>query len=186
MTITIHPPNPNWSARFAQIRDRLRPALPRKALIHHIGSTAVPGLQAKDIIDIQITLPALTDLDHDALQAAGFTRRRPTTDHCPPGLVLPPEDLAKYLYGTTAPIAAHVHIRAQGRFNQRYPLLCRDYLRAHPLAAAAYGATKDALAHHFPEDVEAYYDIKDPVFDLIMVGAEDWARVTGWREPPGD
>ncbi len=95
MTITIHPPNPNWSARFAQIRDRLRPALPRKALIHHIGSTAVPGLQAKDIIDIQITLPALTDLDHAALLAAGFTRRRPTTHQCPPRQVQPPEDLTK-------------------------------------------------------------------------------------------
>ena len=99
---------------------------------------------------------------------------------------LPPAELAKLLFGATGPVAANVHIRVQGRFNQRYPLLCRDYLRAHPLAAAAYGTIKQNLAARFPHDAEAYYDIKDPVFDLIMAAAEDWARATGWSEPPQD
>jgi GrpB-like predicted nucleotidyltransferase (UPF0157 family) len=186
MPIRILPANPDWPDHFARVKAALRSALPPDALIHHIGSTAVPGLQAKDIIDIQITLPVLTDLNHPAIAALGFTRRRPTTDHCPPGLVLLPADLAKHLYGTSAPIAANIHIRAAGRFNQRYPLLCRDYLRAHPHAAAAYGAIKQNLAARFPEDTEAYYAIKDPVFDLIMAGAEDWARATGWVPPAGD
>lgn len=185
MPILIVPSNPNWPAAFARIKAALLPALPPTAQIHHIGSTAVPGLPAKDIIDIQVTLPALTDLNHDALTAAGYTRRPPTRDHLPPGQTLPARDLAKFLYRGLDP-AANVHIRAKGRFNQRYPLLCRDYLRAHPLAAAAYAAIKHHLAARFPDDVEAYYDIKDPVFDLIMVGAEAWARTTDWTPPPGD
>ena len=155
-------------------------------MVHHIGSTAVPGLAAKDIIDIQVTLPDLSATPHAALAALGLNRRAPTTDHCPPGMDLPPQALAKVLYGATRPFPANIHFRAQGAFNQRYPLLCRDYLRAHPLAAAAYQTIKQELAARFPQDADSYYAIKDPVFDLIMAGAEAWARATGWTEPAPD
>lgn len=47
-------------------------------------------------------------------------------------------------------------------------------------------ADKQRLAGYFPENVDAYYDIKDPVFDVIMEGAYDWVKLTGWSEPPGD
>ena len=185
MHIQILPYNPAWPATFQRLKSSLLPLLPATAQVHHIGSTAVPGLPAKDIIDIQITLPALSDLNHETLTAAGLTRRPPTTDHMPPGLTLPPQDLAKFLYRHDAPVA-HIHIREAGRFNQRYPLLCRDYLRAHPLAAAAYATIKHNLAARFLDDIEAYYDIKDPVFDLIMVGASAWADHTGWTISLGD
>ena len=137
MPIQIVASNPNWSADFATVKRALRPALPPDVLIHHIGSTAVPGLVAKAIIDNHITLAALTDLNIRALTQAGFARRSPICDHCPPGLTLPAPDLAKRMFASTAPIPAHVHIREAARFNESYPLLCRDYLRAHPLAAAA-------------------------------------------------
>jgi GrpB-like predicted nucleotidyltransferase (UPF0157 family) len=75
----------------------------------------------------------------------------------------------------------HVHIRVKGRFNQRYALLCRDYLRNHDGAAAAYAEIKRQLARYFPDYVEAYYDIKDPVFDVLMAGANDWAIMLDWQ-----
>ena len=75
----------------------------------------------------------------------------------------------------------NVHVRAAGRPNQRYPLLFRDYLRAHPLAAQAYAQAKKALAAHGPTDWQLYYDVKDPVCDIIMAGAEDWAASLPWR-----
>ncbi len=185
MLIQIRPPRPSWPADFGRIKAALLQVVPVGAVIHHIGSTAVPGLAAKDIIDVQVTLARLSDLDPAAMTGAGFNKAGPTCDHQPPGMTLAAEDLAKLMFRNTRP-AANIHIREQGRFNQRYPLLCRDYLRAHPLAAAAYGAIKQQLASRFPSDAEAYYDIKDPVFDLIMVGAEDWAGATGWTPPPGD
>lgn len=185
MRIRMHPANPEWPARFAQVKARLQPALPADALIHHIGSTAVPGLIAKDIIDIQVTLPSLTDLHAEALLLPGFTRRLAICDHQPPGMTLPDDELTKHLFACTVP-DANVHIRAQGRFNQRYPLLCRDYLRAHPLETEAYAAIKHHLALRFPGDMQAYYDIKDPVFDLIMSAAEPWAAATNWTLPPPD
>ncbi len=106
-------------------------------------------------------------------------------DHCPPGVVLPDEELFK-LYFKTSQRPAHLHVRQSGRFNQRYPLLCRDYLRAHPAAAKAYEAVKYGLARHFPDDADAYYEIKDPVFDIVMAGAKLWAEKMSWREPASD
>jgi GrpB-like predicted nucleotidyltransferase (UPF0157 family) len=75
----------------------------------------------------------------------------------------------------------NLHVRRAGSANGRYALLFRDYLRAHPMAAAAYGRVKVALSQHGPADWDLYYDVKDPVCDIIMAGAEDWAAATGWR-----
>jgi GrpB-like predicted nucleotidyltransferase (UPF0157 family) len=175
-----------WPAAYREIAGRLRGVAGDTVIaIHHIGSTAVPGLAAKDVIDVQVTVARLSDLPSAKLQATGFTLSPRTTDHCPPGLSLPPEQLAKLLFRFGGR-PANVHVREAGRFNQRYALLCRDYLRAHRLAADAYAAIKRQLAAHFPDDIDAYVDIKDPVFDLMMVGAEDWASATRWSPPPSD
>ena len=69
----------------------------------------------------------------------------------------------------------------RGRANQRYPLLFRDYLRAHPLARDAYAIIKQQLARYYPQDENAYYNIKDPVCDLIWSAAEEWAQSTDWK-----
>lgn len=185
--IDIRPPDPTWPAQFQALKASLLPALPAGAVIHHIGSTAVPDLPAKDIIDIQVSVDDLDQVDRPMVAAAGFTYRESSSigDHCPPGFDLPPEQLAKLFFKSTGR-PANLHIRQTGCFNQRYPLLCRDYLRSHPGAGQAYAVIKQQLARRFPDNVDAYYDIKDPVFDIIMAGANDWASFTGWTPPPGD
>lgn len=186
MTITIEPPSPAWPADFAALRQAVMRAAPPGAVIHHIGSTAVPGLVAKDVIDIQLTVDKLTNVNGAALEAQGFTERLGRQlDHLPPQLDLPEADLRKRFFRSTGR-PANLHVREQGRFNQRFPLLCRDFLRAHPTAAGAYGLIKQQLAQRFANDMEAYYDIKDPVFDIIIDGANDWAKLVGWSLPPGD
>jgi GrpB-like predicted nucleotidyltransferase (UPF0157 family) len=77
-------------------------------------------------------------------------------------------------------------VRLIGRANQRYALLFRDYLRTHSTAAAAYAQVKAALALLHPDDMDAYYEVKDPVCDIIMCGAEDWAVVSHWVQGPSD
>ena len=185
MPIEIHPPRQSWADDFASLKRTILRAAPAGATLHHIGSTAVPGLVAKDIIDIQVSVDALELVDRTAFEREGFESRSIVTDHCPPGLDLADGELRK-LYFKNRGRPANIHVRERGRFNQRYPLLCRDFLRAHPTAAAAYGLIKQRLAGFFPDKAEAYYDIKDPVFDIIMEGAYDWAKLTGWSEPPGD
>ena len=184
--ITIVPYQSEWPVEFQALAGHLREVLGDKALaIHHIGSTSVPGLQAKDVIDVQITVTSLDQEIVDALLAAGYLLCRHTMDHCPPGIELTDKELRKFLFNGPGR-RSNIHIRVKGKFNQRYPLLCRDYLRTHPLAAAAYGRMKQELAKHFPNDMEVYCDIKDPVFDILMAGANAWAEWTGWKLPESD
>ena len=185
--ITIVDYRDTWPLEFETLATKVRVALGDRALaIHHIGSTAVPGLAAKDVIDLQVTVEHLDVLVQAELESVGFARH-PTIeqDHCPPGMTLKARELEKRLYsGTGRP--ANLHVRASGRFNQRYPLLWRDYLRAQPMAANAYAEIKRQLAQRFPEDVASYYAVKDPVFDVIMAGAGVWAERVGWMVPASD
>jgi GrpB-like predicted nucleotidyltransferase (UPF0157 family) len=146
-------------------------------------------LAAKDIIDIQITVEELMPAVENALNAAGYQRiTRITQDHLPPGQSGDSDDWVKWIFkpsATQRPINAHV--RLPGRANQRYALLFRDYLRAHPPIAQAYAQVKTALVKYHPEDdMDAYYDIKDPVCDIIINGAEIWAAANDWAVGPSD
>jgi GrpB-like predicted nucleotidyltransferase (UPF0157 family) len=186
--IEIVPYEDRWPGEFAEIGRRLRAVLGDAALrIDHIGSTSVPGLAAKDVIDVQVSV-----LDLDAalglLTRAGFVSRAENMrDHMPPGMDLPDHDLEKRMVEPPAgERQAHIHVRVEGRFNQRYPLIFRDYLRTHPEAAAAVGETKSALARHVGGDVDAYYDVKDPAYDILMASATLWALAEGWSPAPSD
>jgi GrpB-like predicted nucleotidyltransferase (UPF0157 family) len=158
--------------------------------IDHIGSTSVPGLAAKNVIDIQVTVAAL---DAATLAAAlaplGYSLASDIDhDHTPPGHDDDPtEEWSKLFFRPpTGMRRTNPHIRQVGRANQRYALLCRDYLRADPQACGGYERVKVALAHLHPDDIEAYYDVKDPVFDIILAGAEHWASQTSYASGPSD
>ena len=187
--VEINPPDPAWTEEVRAIAERLRAALgPLAVRIDHIGSTSVPGLAARDVVDAQV---AVAVLDREALAprlaAAGFELRPGVVaDHRPPGADGPDADWAK-LYFQSAPAGrpAHVHVRVAGRPNQRYALLFRDYLRAHPAAAAAYAELKRRLAA-LGIDRGTYVEVKDPACDLIMQAAEAWAAHAGWRPGPSD
>jgi len=174
--------NPRWPAQFNEIAARLAATFGDRALrIDHIGSTSVPGLVAKPIIDVQVTV---RDFDRvpEALLAAGLEMSEFARDHRPPGTTVPDEQLEKRLAFTRGgPIEAHVHARIEGNFNQRYALLFRDYLRATPAAAEAYAQIKHSLAAIVGDDRDAYYAVKDPVCDLVMRAAEMWAAETAWK-----
>lgn len=175
-----------WSDEFSQIASDLRESLGDLAVrIDHIGSTSVPGLPAKDVIDVQVTVASLDPAER--LQMA-FSAARYTLgpdlyrDHRPPGALGPDADWEKRSADPPASQRpTNVHVRVLGRPNQRYALLLRDYLRSHPEAAAAYATVKRRLAAHHAADIRAYVDIKDPVCDVIMSAAEEWASLISWQ-----
>lgn len=186
---TIVPYQPTWPDEFRTLGGILRQALRELALrIDHIGSTSVLGLAAKDIIDIQVTVLNLDPAVEHALNRAGYQRlERITQDHLPPGNVDDPSQWTKWLFKPPASQRpTNLHVRMQERPNQRYPLLFRDYLRAFPATAQAYAQVKLALIKHHLQDAESYYDVKDPVCDIIMGGAEVWAAATQWEVGPSD
>jgi GrpB-like predicted nucleotidyltransferase (UPF0157 family) len=186
--IAIVPYNPDWPQQFTTVAAKIRAALGPQALaVHHIGSTAVPGLVAKNIIDVQVSVSGFEPEFRSNLEAAGLVwRDQVLGDHTPPGMSLPASELEKRFCQDRQERAANIHLRIPGRFNWRYALLCRDYLRAHDDARDAYAEIKRQLARYFPVDLEAYYDIKDPVFDLLMAGANDWASSTHWQPGHSD
>jgi GrpB-like predicted nucleotidyltransferase (UPF0157 family) len=176
-----------WPEEFAEIAATLRDALGDLALrIDHIGSTSVPGLPAKDVIDVQVTVATLDAEIERALGTVGYTRRADITgDHRPPGVSGPASDWEKQYYAAPqGQRRTHLHARVAGRPNQRYPLLFRDYLRAQPEATKGYAELKRQLARYHSDDIVAYVEIKDPACDIIMAAAEDWARATGWQPGP--
>lgn len=183
--IVIHPYDTRWPAEFATIEALLHQALGDVAVrIDHIGSTSVPGLAAKDIIDVQVSVEDLNDTRlGPAFERLGATTTDIITDHVPPGDTSSPAAWEKrYFRAPASWRSTHLHVRVSGRPNRRYALPFRDYLRNTPTAAAAYAQVKLALARLHPDDVEAYYDVKDPVCDLVMNAAERWAAEVEWSE----
>jgi len=181
MAIEIVDYDPRWPTMYEELAERLLAAFGVYAqTIDHIGSTSVPGLAAKPIIDVQVTVRDFAGVPQ-ALQAAGLEMSEFTRDHRPPGASVPDEQLEKRLASTRDPFRANVHVRIGGNFNQRYALLFRDYLRANPAAAEAYARIKRSLADIVGDDLDAYYAVKDPVCDLIMAAAEMWALKTAWH-----
>lgn len=184
--ITIVDHRPSWAVEFREIAKVLRSGLGEVALrIDHIGSTSVPNLCAKDVIDVQVTVESLDEGLIERLRRLNLAQRPDIQgDHVPPGYSGPAEDWRKLFFvQANGQRRLNIHVRQVGRSNQRYALLFRDYLVAHPQAAAAYGELKRRLAAAFVSE-EAYADVKDPAVDLIYFAAEQWASHVQWQTEP--
>jgi GrpB-like predicted nucleotidyltransferase (UPF0157 family) len=177
-----------WPREFQKIAQEIRVGLGDLALrIDHIGSTSVLGLAAKDIIDIQITVAALDNELNSAMEALGYKQPEGIwRDHCPPTVEFKETEWEKWFFSPPpGQRKTNTHVRVQGRSNQRYPLLFRDYLRAHPAATGAYAELKRRLADNL-KNLEMYPEVKDPAVDLIYFAAEDWAKLTKWQPESSD
>jgi len=175
--------NPDWPGEFTEIAVQLQSGLGNLALrIDHIGSTSVPGLAAKDVIDIQITVSELNDRLFAAMTSMGYSRSDiATSDHIPAGMSSNPQEWQKWFFkAPPGQRPTNTHIRIAGRANQRYPLLFRDFLRAHPDYAKSYGELKKRLAANLANS-RTYPDVKDPAVDLIYHAAENWATRICWQ-----
>ncbi|HEX9035462.1 MAG TPA: GrpB family protein [Ktedonobacterales bacterium] len=180
-----------WRDEFREIGAPLRAALGDRALrIDHIGSTAVPGLAAKDRIDIQVTVAALDEEPlARSLAPLGYALATEIDhDHAPPGHEgdAPAEWRKLFFRAPEEQRPTNLHVRQVGRANQRYALLFRDYLRVDQMARGAYEQIKEALARLHPDDVDAYYAVKDPVCDIVMAAAERWASASNYTIGPSD
>jgi len=180
--IEIVPYQDRWVSEFRRLENDIRQAAGRLAVrVDHIGSTSVTGLDAKDILDVMVSVRSLDAADELVEPLSGLDFQLISgvrSDHPPAGIDTVPVEWAKRLFNRYPPARrVHLHVRVDGRANQRYALLFRDYLRAQPRAAAGYAALKHQLAryHGHTDDHTAYVEIKDPVCDIIMAAAEDGA-----------
>jgi GrpB-like predicted nucleotidyltransferase (UPF0157 family) len=178
--------NADWPQRAAGLKASLGQALGSLGeRIEHIGSTAIPGMAAKDIIDLQISVPDLETATRSfdrPLGALGFERLPYEADHVPVGRTDDPGLWAKRFWTRRdhADGDVNLHVRRIDSPNERLALLFRDWFRNHAEAVAAYASFKAALAA-VVVDTGTYADVKDPVVDLVITVAEAWAAEVGWR-----
>jgi dephospho-CoA kinase len=170
--------DPTWPDQALRIIKRIQTACSAKVLrIDHIGSTAVPGMDAKDVIDIQAAVASLDVADEiaDALADIGYPRIEHITSDVPH--TDDPALWQKRIHGAADPgRPARIHIRVDGWPNQQFALLFRDWLKANPTVREEYMAVKrQALgAPH-------YSDAKEPWFGDAYRRAWEWAEANGWR-----
>lgn len=185
MRVVVVPYKPSWPGEAAtlaaELHGRLGPVAER---IEHIGSTSIPGMAAKDLLDMQVSV---ADLDAAAaafaapLAGLGFESLPYNHDHIPAGHTDDRERWAKRYWRRRGPRGhVNLHVRRTGSPNERLALLFRDWFRAHPGAVPGYAKFKAELATDVG-DVDRYTDIKDPVVDVLVSVAEEWAAATGWH-----
>jgi dephospho-CoA kinase len=179
-------PDPRWPQQAQRVIARLASVADRRARrIDHIGSTAVPGLDARDVLDIQVVVEDLTVAEQlaDDLLAAGLIRLTgPCWDTARDGTT---RDKA---YATNADPARHIncHLRPADSPAWREAVLLRDWLRAHPAGAREYATLKHRLAAQAGDGVEdyaveVYAKAKAPFVSHALDLAEQWAARTGWQ-----
>ena len=149
-----------WPARFAALRDRLAGALgPLAVGIEHVGSTAVPGLAAKPIIDLDVVIATREDLPAviQRLRPLGYEHEGDLGVAGREAFTSPADGPPHHLY------VCAVESPALARH-----LALRDLLRVDPEAAAAYGDLKRALAVRFRHDRAAYTDAKSVFIEALL------------------
>ncbi|MFE6038606.1 GrpB family protein [Streptomyces sp. NPDC056452] len=170
---------PEWPEEFADLAELLWGAAGELAVaIDHIGSTSVPGLAAKDCIDVQVRVRSIDESRQiPLLEGIGFRCRPEQWNRVE---VSGGKRCSKLVFAPPAGArSCNVHLREAAGSNTRYALLFRDFLRADEPARRAWGAFKQRLALSAP-DLMDYGQIKAPATEVLMAAAERWANHEGW------
>ena len=172
--------DPEWPRIFERVRSYVWPAVRDIALsVEHVGSTSVPGLRAKPVIDACIVVASSKDVPAciERLASIGYVHRgnlgvpeREAFHH--------PDALPKH----------HLYLSPRESLSLKNHLGLRDYLRSHPEAAREYGDVKAELARRFPADIDSYI-VGKTEFILGILGAigfseAELAAIRGINEPP--
>ena len=150
-----------WEQDFFQIEKELREALGELALrIEHVGSTAVRGLSAKPVIDIDVVIKDYSQFDNvvSSLKQIGY--------HHEGDLGIAGREAFKYT-GKEHLKKHHLYVCPQDSNELKRHTAFRDYLRSHPEAVREYSRIKETGARLFPYDIEKYIEYKSPFIESI-------------------
>lgn len=159
-TVSLEPHSPLWAEAYSKVDRALREKF--QLVFHHFGSTAIPGIRAKPILDIMAVSPNLSEFDslRPRVESLGFAWKGeygiPGRRYC-------------VLYGEGARTSyVHLHAFEKNHADVEANLLFRDYLRSHPGAAAEYGALKESLRLKFSGGRERYTEGKAQFIQEIL------------------
>jgi GrpB-like predicted nucleotidyltransferase (UPF0157 family) len=168
--VEVVPHDPTWRHKFEAESKLIAIALADNvAAIHHVGSTAIPHIYAKPIIDILLEVKDIHQLDeqssqmtalgYEAMGEFGIPGRRYFRKH-----------------DATGTRTHHVHSFELGFPEVERHLAFRDYMITHPEDAHTYSELKRKLAKQFPEDIYGYMDGKDDFIKYVEKRALEWQR----------
>ena len=176
--IMLVPYSPQWPKEFIKLAAPIRHAMGTVALrIDHIGSTSIPGMLAKPVIDIQISVDNFEPFDR-IRQPLEALRYRWRSDN--------PDQSKRYFREPSGSHRIHIHVRKLGSWQQQLPLLFRDYLRLHPEEQKKYEQVKIDLAKRFRNERPKYVYGKDAIIWEILYRATGWIQITAWEPGPSD
>ncbi|HQJ32627.1 MAG TPA: GrpB family protein [Anaerolineaceae bacterium] len=159
--VEVVPYDPNWQARFEEVRQYLLGILSgQEVRVEHVGSTSVPGLAAKPILDIDIVLQNGADFEavRSLLEANGYFHIG--------DLGITGREAFKY-QDKPQLMRHNLYVLSADADELRRHLTFRDWLRSHPQDREAYAQVKIAAARQFPDDISAYIDAKsDVILDI--------------------
>jgi GrpB-like predicted nucleotidyltransferase (UPF0157 family) len=163
--VVVVPYDPAWPAAFEHVRSRVAEALGDLAVgIEHVGSTAVPGLEAKPIVDIDVVIRRAGGLDEVVRRLAqlGYTHLGDL------GIV------GREAFRATKEMPRHhLYVCASGAVPLQAHLILRDALRDDPALAAQYGALKRELAERYRDDRDAYTEGKSAFITAVLLRERD-------------
>ncbi|WP_105620074.1 GrpB family protein [Vallitalea okinawensis] len=176
--IIIQEYSEEWPLLFECTAKEIRKSLGGvEVRIDHIGSTSIPNLAAKPIIDIQISVDSLEELDlyKLPLNELGYEYRKNN-----------PEKTKRYFREKPGNRRTHIHVRKIGSWHEQFSLLFRDYLRTHSLDAKLYEEEKFRLAEIYRNNRVAYVEGKSKICWDIIFRADKWAGKIGWKPEQSD
>lgn len=165
--IEVLPHNPRWKELFRDEAEQIGQALGDEAVaIHHIGSTAIPGISAKPILDILIEVKDIRKVNtmNPRMEALGY---KSLGEYGIPGRRF-------FVKGGDENRSHHVHIFQQGDPEVERHLNFRDFLTCHPVEALEYSRLKEDLARQFPTDIGGYMEGKNGMIQVLERRAMIW------------
>jgi GrpB-like predicted nucleotidyltransferase (UPF0157 family) len=169
--------DPEWLERAESELRRVEQALGPPAIrTEHVGSTAVAGLAAKPILDLQVSVPAIEPRAAyvESLERLGYL------------FVPDPDSPDFHLFANPGrrPRSHHLHVCPAGSDHELRHVAVRDFLRVHPEEAARYEALKRKLVRQHPRDRLAYIAGKDGYVRGLEARALEWAKAQAARGAP--
>lgn len=170
--------DPEWANLFQAVSLKLRDSLGDTAVrIDHVGSTSIFGLDAKPIIDIQISVLNYSDLIkyRSHIEKVGFVFREENLDKT-----------KRYFREISGTRRTHIHVRQAGSFSEQMTLLFRDYLRVHSVDCLRYALEKRRLFELYQNERPKYVEGKGPIVWDIIQKAHIWSQEIGWEPSTTD
>ena len=166
--VEVVPYENHWAEKFQKEAKRLKEAMPEHVKVHHIGSTSVPGLAAKPIIDMIMEVTNIDKVDswNDIFRKLGYTSKGEN------GIA----GRRFYIHGIEEKRSYHLHVYETGNQEIIRHLSFRDYMMEHCEEAEAYATLKEELAKQFTYDIERYIEGKDAFVREREQRAIEWMK----------